>query len=206
MPPQTDQEQSNPDFGFMLDQQQPAHNPPGPAGKFTGFGKPFKILAALAVVFVVVIVAALIFSGGGSGSSQQVLDLMAQNQEIIRVSQAQDQKFTDGDTKGLAATTRSVLSSQKIDLGNYLAKSHVKYGEKELAVKTNPKTDSDLETAAQNNNLDDAYAIYLRSSLTAYSSSLSSTFKSTDSASLKQTLKSAFDSVQTILDSPQFRG
>jgi hypothetical protein len=206
MPPQTDQEQSNPDFGFMMDQQPPAQTPPGPAGKISGFGKPAKILAGLGLVFVVVIVAALIFSSGGSGSSQQVLDLMAQNQEIARVSKAQDQKFTDGNTKGLSATTQATLASQQNELGSYLSKTNVKYGQKELAVKTNPATDTQLETAAQNNSLDDAYAQYLKSSLSAYSISLSATYKSTDSASLKSALQAAYDSVQTLLNSPQFRG
>ena len=189
----------------MMNQQQP---PPssGPAGKISRFGKPAKILVGLALVFVVVIVAALIFSSGGSGSSQQVLDLMAQNQEIARVSAAQDQKFTDGNTKGLSATTQAALASQQIEFGNYLSKTKVKYDQKQLAAKTNPATDTQLETAAQNNSLDDAYAQYLRNSLSAYSVSLSKTYKSADSASLKTALQAAYDSVRTLLDSPQFRG
>jgi hypothetical protein len=205
MQPQSEQEQPSTDFGFMLNQQQPAQTPAGPAGKFGGFGKPAKILVGLALVFVVVIIAALVFSSGGSGSSQQVLDLMCQNQEIVRVSAAQDQKFTDGDTKGLSATTQASLSSQNLELANYLAKANFKYDQKALAAKTNPATDTQLQTAAQNNNLDDAYALFLRNSLRAYQDSLSSTFKTATSKSLKDTLQAAYDSVRTILESPQLR-
>jgi hypothetical protein len=106
----------------------------------------------------------------------------------------------------LSATTQATLDSQQNELGSYLSKTNVKYGQKELAVKTNPATDTQLETAAQNNSLDDAYAQYLKSSLSAYSISLSATYKSTDSASLKSALQAAYDSVQTLLNSPQFRG
>jgi hypothetical protein len=205
MQPQTEQESPKTDFGFMMNQQQP---PPssGPAGKISSFGKPAKILVGLGALFAIVIVAALIFSSGSSGSSQQVLDLMAQNQEIVRVSAAQDQKFSDGNTKGLSATTQAALTSQQKELASYLSKTKVKYGQKELAAKTNPATDTQLETAAQNNSLDDAYAQYLKSSLSAYSVSLSKTYKSTDSTVLKTALQAAYDSVKTLLDSPQFRG
>ena len=203
--PQPDPEAPKTDFGFMMDQQQPPPASPGAAGKFNGFGKLAKIAAVLLLVFVVVIIAALVFSGGGDNSSKQVLDLMAQNQEVARVSFAQDQKFTDGDTKGLSATTQAAMNSQRLELAAYLAKTKYKYSEKELAAKANLATDAQLATAAQNNGLDDAYALYLRTSLKTYSNSLSATFKSADSSTLKATLQSAYDSVQTLLASPQLR-
>lgn len=204
MPPQTDQPQtpSEPaNFDFMLKQES---KPKKSFGLPSGLGNPAKLLVAAVAVLVIAIVAALFFSGGES-NSQQVLNLMAQNQEIVRVSQLQDQKFRDGNTKDLSATTQAVMNSQKFELGDYLGKASVKYGAPELAAKMSTKTDTDLQTAAQNNNLDDAYVSYLKTSLTAYQNSLNNTFEATKSQTLKSTLQSAYESVQTLLKSPQFK-
>ncbi|HLG91147.1 MAG TPA: hypothetical protein VI336_03270 [Candidatus Saccharimonadales bacterium] len=206
MPPQTDQNSTpsdKTDFGFMLSQQQP-QTQTSSAGRFSNLGKPAKILAATVGVLIIVIAGALIL-GGGDSSSKQVLDLMAQSQEIARVSQQQDLKFTDTNTKGLSATTQAAMNSQKFELGSYLGKAGVKYGQKELAVKLNQKTDTDLQTAAQNNNLDGAYVSYLKTSLTTYLNSLNSTYQAANSQTLKTNLKAAYDSVQVLLKSPQFK-
>ncbi|HLG90546.1 MAG TPA: hypothetical protein VI336_00035 [Candidatus Saccharimonadales bacterium] len=204
MPPQNDQTStpSEPaNFDFML-KQKPQQKKS--FGLPSGLGKPAKLLIAAAVALVIAIAAALIF-GGGDSNSKQVFDLMAQNQEIVRVSRLQDQKFTDEDTKGLSATTQAVMSSQKFQLGDYLSKVNVQYSEQQLAAKMNKNTDADLQTAAQNNNLDSAYVSYLKASLTTYMNSLNEAFTATSSQSLKSTLQSAYESVQTLLKSPQLK-
>lgn len=187
-------------FDFML-KQQPQQKKS--FGLPSGLGKPAKFLIGAVGALIIAIVAALIF-GGGDGNSKQVLDLMAQNQEIVRVSQAQDQKFSDENTKGLSATAQAVMSSQKFQLGDYLTKANIKYGEQQLATKMDTNTGKELQTAAQNNKLDEAFVSYLKTSLTAYMNSLNETSKATSSQALKSTLQSASESVQTLLKSPQF--
>ena len=187
----------------MLNQQQPQAQA-GQGGRFSNLGKPAKLLAAAFVGLVIAIVVAMIFGGGDSGS-KQVLDLMAQNQEIVRVSQAQDSKFSDGNTKGLSATSQIILASQKAELSGYLAKAKVKYTESQLKAKMNQQTDEELQAAAQNNNLDATYTSYLKTSLTTYLNSLNSVYQSTDSQLLKDALKPASESIQTLLNSPQFK-
>jgi hypothetical protein len=199
MPPQTP-ESSQSDFDFMLKQQSQNQS----SGKLSNLGKPAKILVAAVLALAIAIGAALLL-GGSDSNSQQVLDLMAQNQEIVRVSEAQEQKFKDANTKDFSATTQAVLASQKFQMGDYLNKSGVKYNEKQLAVKKNSSTDTQLQTAAQNNNLESAYLTYLKTSLTAYSNSLSQAFQAADSQTLKGTLQSAYSSLQTLLNSPQLK-
>ena len=202
MPPQTTPESSNADFGFMLKQQQPQTGKS--SGRFSSLAKPAKLLFAAVAILVVVVVAALVL-GSGSDSSKQVVDLMAQSQEIVRVSEAQDTKFSDANTKGLSATTQAVMNSQKFQLSDYLTKAGAKYDPQQLAAKMNSDTDTQLQTAAQNNNLDSAYNSYLKTSLTVYVNSLNTTFQITKSPTLKSTLQSAYESVQTLLNSPQFK-
>lgn len=207
MPPQNDQtpapSSNSSDFDFML-KQQPAQPNQSPAGKFSRLNRPAKLLVAALIGLIIAIVAAVIL-GGGSNNSQQVLGLMAQGEEIIRVSQAQDQKLRDENTKGLSATTQVALKSQKASFGDYLSKAGVKYGPKELAAKQDKNTDTQLETAAQNNRLDNAYVEYLQTSLSAYLDSLRSASQTAKSKTLKEALQSADNSVDTLLKSPQFK-
>jgi len=75
----------------MLNQQQQQPQPKKKFGLPAGLGKAAKLLIAAATILVIATAVALIFSGGDSSSSQ-VLDLMAQNQEIARVSQLQERQ------------------------------------------------------------------------------------------------------------------
>lgn len=204
MPPQTDQNPSPSqpgDFDFMLKQEPQQKKRFGLPG---GLGNPAKLLIAAVGALIIALIAAMVL-GGGENNSEQVLGLMAQNQEIVRVSQLQDQKFRDETTRGLSATTQSAMNSQKLQLGNYLSSAGVEYGAQQLAANLDTSTDTELQTAAQNNNLDGAYVSYLKNSLTAYLNSLTAAYQTTQSQSLKSTLESAFNSVQTLLKSPQFK-
>lgn len=204
MPPQTE-ESSTPsdsnDFDFMLKQKNEQKKRLGWLSKLN---TPAKLLLAAAAGLIVAILAAAVL-GGGENNGDQVVDLMAQNQEIVRVSKLQEQKFKDQDTKDLSATAQAVMSSQKFQFSNYLSQAEVKYSPQQLSAKMNQSTDTDLQTAAQNNNLDQAYVAYLKNSLSTYLNSLNTTLQTAKSQSLKDTLESAQNSIETLLNSPKFK-
>jgi hypothetical protein len=192
---------SNPsNFDFMLKEQP---KPPRSFGLPSNWGKPTKLLALAGGILVVIILFAAVF-GGGNSDSKQVLDLMARSQEIIRVSKLEDQKLKDSNVINLEATTETIMTSQQSELSAYLKRVKVKYKAKDLALYLNKATDVELESAAQNNNLDNAYVLYLKKSLAAYQNSLNTTYKITKSRSLKSALQSAYTSVGTFLKAPQF--
>jgi len=60
-----------------------------------------------------------------------------------------------------------------------------------------------MQTATQNNQLESAYAAYLKTSLENYRNSLAGVFKKTESKTLKNLIDDAYTSVQTLLKSPQ---
>lgn len=184
-----------PDFDFITKEQ-----PAPKRQRFAGLGKPAKILIGSLAVLIIVTAAALLL-GRGNTSSQQIVDLMAQNQEIIRVSQLQDEQFKDPNTKALATTTVINLQSQQQQLSNYIGD----VSENQLVAKTDAATDSKLETAARNNTLDNTYIAYLKAALTAYQNSLTEIYQSTKSQTLVEILQSAFNSVDTLLKSPHFK-
>ncbi len=207
-------------FDFMLKDQSKPKKFFGLGG---GMGAPAKILLGATGVLIIILAAA-VFLGGGKTNSQQLLDLMAQSQEILRVTELEKQQLKDQNVLNLAATTEAVLASQQSDFSAYLTAQKIKYKPSVLATHTNEATDAQLQAAAQNNNLDDAYVIFLNNTLKTYQASLNTVFGATkgkdrelciqvsisvDKTECGQTyagaLQSAYQSVNTLLNSSQFK-
>lgn len=189
-------------FDFMLKNQP---RPPRRFGAlFSGLPRPAKIvLAALGVFFVLIILYTLLF-GGKTSSSDPLTSVMATAQEISRVSSLVQQQTQAVDTKALAATTGTVLNSQKQELQSYFKSKKVKVDSKKLASKLDKKTDAQLTAALQNNNYDQAYFNYLKTSLANYQNTLNVANKSAPSK-VQAILKADYGSIQTLLSAPQLK-
>jgi hypothetical protein len=116
---------------------------------------------------------------------------------VTSLAQSQLQ-LQDPQTQALAATVTAAISSDQKQLTDYLAASKTKVGTAQLASATDKNTDSSLQTASRNNNLDSAYVNYLKSALTKYQSDLQTAFKSAEPNG-KVLLQQAFESANTLL-------
>ena len=189
-------------FDFMLKDQP---RPPSRFGSLlSGIPRPVKVvLAALGILFALVILYTLLF-GGKATNTDPLTSVMASAQEISRVSTLAHQQAKDADTKDLATTTAAILSSQEQELRSYLKSKKVKVDTKKLAAKLDKKTDAQLATALQNNNYDQAYFNYLKTSLASYQNTLSAANKGV-SLKVQAILKVDYSSVQTLLVAPQLK-
>ena len=200
MPPQP--QSPNPDFDFMLKNQQPAKRSLLPN---LNLPRPLKItLIAIGSIVVLIILYSLL-SGRGSGSTTAIEGVLARGQETLRVTTlVQQLELQDPQTQGLATTVSNSLTSDQVQLKTYLARNHAKVSAAQLAADTDKTTDTSMQTASQNNGLDDAYVSYLRSSLTKYEHDLQNAYKLAGPNG-KQLLSDAFNSAQTLLNSPPLK-
>ena len=190
----------DPKFDFMLkNNQQAKRRLPLPL-----LPRPAKIILAVVVAIFVLILAFSLLAGRSGGGTQSIISALARGQETLRVTQIIQPQLQDPAAQALAATASSTLSSDQQQLKAYLATNHTKVGTAQLAADTNKTTDSALQTAQQNNNLDTAYVSYLKTSLSEYQTSLQTAYKSAGTKG-KVILKSAFDSTTTLLASPQLK-
>jgi hypothetical protein len=190
--------QPNSPFDFMLNEEKKGRR----FGLPSGTPKPMLILVIVVVFLFVVLIFGSIFKGGGTSNSTQIVDLMAQNQEIIRVSALSPDNFKDPNDLALSATAISTLTSQQTQFSSYLTKVKAKYKASQLASYVNTSTAAQLQTAVINNNFDKTYMAYLQGALQKYQNSILSTSK-TSSKNFDQILSSAFNSNKTLLASPQ---
>ncbi|HEX5448216.1 MAG TPA: hypothetical protein VFW90_03410 [Candidatus Saccharimonadales bacterium] len=198
MPPNS----PNPDFDFMLKDSQPARR--GLPLPSLNLPKPAKIiLVAVGILFILLIIYAVL-AGRGNVGRQSLIDVVQRGQEIIRVTGVIQDQLQDPDTQALAATVSSTLSSEQKQLVDYLASNHIKVSTSQLDAHTNKSTDSSLQSAAQNNNLDSTYVNYLNSGLSKYAADIQTAYKSAGPKG-KQVLSDAFDSVKVLSSSPPLK-
>ncbi|MBX4197659.1 hypothetical protein KW801_03865 [Candidatus Saccharibacteria bacterium] len=192
----------DPKFDFMLkNNAQPKRGLGLPQ-----LSKPIKIVAGAIVAVILLVIISSVLSGHKGGATKQITAALARGQETLRVTQLTQQqlKLQDPATQALAATVYSSLSSDQQQLVAYLAKSHIKVSKLELATDGDKTTDTQLQTASQNNSLDSAYVTYLKDSLAKYQTDLQEAYKAAGPNG-QAILKSAYDSTKTLLDNPPLK-
>lgn len=203
MPPQQPQSTNTPpppggQFDFML------KDPPKVPRDFrfiTNLSRPLKILILVVLVIILLIAISFIANRGKGTIRKDLVDVMARSQEIVRVSKLIDRQIKDPETLTLASTTETTISSTQSRLEIYMKKAKIKYSPKELAVYLSKKTDQDMQTASQNNDLEPIYLAYLNKSLKSYQSALQTAAKDTKLTAVQSILNDSFSSNDVILSS-----
>jgi hypothetical protein len=160
------------------------------------------IVGVGAVLGILIIILSSVFGSKGVDTNQLV-GIAARAREINRVSDLVLQQSNDTNTDNLAATTANSLSSEQAGIFAYLNGLHIKVNIKELGVYQDKNTDTELQTAAQNNSLSSYYNSYLKKQLTTYQNELKTTFDATKSSKLQAILKDAYSSTNVVLTSQQ---
>ena len=200
MPPENTNPQQTPanQFDFIL------KNTPKPPRKFSFLPKLSKpVSVGLVLVLVIIILfAASYFAGRGDATVRKnLVELMGRSQEITRVSKQFNLRLSDPEAKSLAATTETTLTSTQSRISSYMKRNKIKFSTKDLGIYVNKKSDAELNTAIQNNELDSAYLLYVSNSLKNYQSALQKVAKQTKSQRQLEIMNDAFESNNVILSS-----
>jgi hypothetical protein len=192
----------NPDFDFMLKDQQPARR----GLSMPGLPRPALYGIAGVVIIILLIVVFSIFSGSKGGSTQSIIGALARGQETLRITDlVQTQlQLQDPQTKALAATVSASLNSDQSRFKSYLLSNKVKPNPKQLAADLDATTDASMRSASQSNNLDQAYKAYLQSALSKYETELKTAYQKAGPKG-KELLNEASISASALLTSPQLK-
>ena len=191
----------DPRFDFML-KDQPK---PGRSFGLPALSKPVKIiLGAVFAIFLLIIISSVI-SGHKGGATKQITAVLARGQEVLRVTQqVQQLRLQDPTTQALAATVNATLSSDQQQLLAYLSTNHVKVSKVQLAADTDKSTDTNMQSASQNNSLDSAYDGYLKDNLNKYQTDLQAAYGAAGPKG-KVILKNALEGTTTLLSNPPLK-
>lgn len=191
----------SPDFDFMLKNEQPAKR----RLPLPNFSRPVKITLGTVIVVVLLIVISSVLSDRNTGKIQPFINVLARDQETLRVtSYVQQLQLQDPQTQAMAATAASALASDKQQLLNYLSKIHDKVSSAALGADNDKASDASLQAAAQNNGLDSAYVAYMRDSLNKYETDIQAAYK-TSGPNGQKLLNDISISTTTLLNSPPLK-
>lgn len=151
----------------------------------------------------ILIIAFILFSslvlGSKDKNAQTLIGVVAQQQEIVRVSDIGLKSATDSSTKDFAETVKLSVLSQQSELTKYLTKQKQKMTPLQIAAKKNAQTDADLTAALKNNRFDDLFKETMLSSLNEYKTALAKSYDSASNATIKTILKNSYSSTETLL-------
>lgn len=186
----------DPKFDFMLNNSAP----PKRGLPLPSFSKPVKIILGVVLAVVLLIIISSALSGRNKGATQPVINTVARGQEILRVTLLAQQQFhlQDPTIQASAATVSAALASDHQQLISYLTKTGTKLSKLQLAADSDKTTDSQLQSASQNNNLDQAYITYVQQALAKYQVDLQIAYKVVGPKG-KIIIKSAYDGTSTLL-------
>jgi hypothetical protein len=189
----------NPNFDFMLKDNQPTKR----GLPMPNLPKPAKVGLFVIGGLILIIILSSLLSGHSRGKFQPIVNVLARDQETLRVTTLVQQQLQlqDPTSQALATTASSSLASEKTQLLAYLSNNHLKVSSAQLAADTDKSTDASLQSAAQNNGLDAAYANYLKTALAKYQTDLQTAYKSAGPNG-KAILSDAFESTVALLKSP----
>jgi len=202
--PEKQYEQSEPhaavqQYDFILNPENPVKKPLLiPTGNSMLSRLAIGVGGLVVLVILVVVIAGLL--GGSSGGNLAALTTVAQDQtELTRVANLSTSQTPSQDVANVAINTSLSVSSAKQQLLTYLADNGHNLGVKDLNLKRDTRTDTQLQTAAAASNFDSTFISVLQTQLDAYQRDLKLAYGSTTGPKGKALLSSQYDAAELLL-------
>jgi len=182
-----------------MDTEHQKKKPSLAGGGNTFRSKILLLLGGATVLIIIVILFSSLFLNKGTSNVQLLVDLRAQQLEIIRVSALGLKSATDPDTLAFAETTSLSVNSQQSKLSTYMTSKGVKVTPLQLNAKLDKDTDAALISAQSSNRFNEELIKILKQNLTAYLTSLKEGYKNASNETSKQILSDSYNSTELLL-------
>jgi len=164
------------------------------------------ILGAGVLVTIAIIVLSSVLTSKRTANLENLRGLVAQQQEIIRVSAIGTANAKDATTKNFTQTTTDSVTSEQIQLNSFLVSKKIKITPLQLNAKKDAQTDLALETAKQASTFDSTVTTILLGLLTTYANDTAEAYKAATTPAAKAILETSFNSSSALVkgySSPQ---
>ena len=168
---------------------------PQKSGFLTGNSKRKRMLIVGIGVLLLVIIASVmisVFQNANKPNTEQLLVVLQDQQEIIRIAEVGSSKAKGSDTLNYSTTVLQTVRSDQKSLLEALGKNF-KVSSKVLAAKESKKTDEQLTAAEQTNRLDETVKEVLEKHMKTYRTNLRAAYDGSSSKKTKDVLQTAFN-------------
>lgn len=185
-------------YGFILNPNKDEKRTSKPLYK--GMNKKLLMVASGVILLLLLGIVWSAVSGGGKSQEQRLLNLLAKQQEIIRVSELikKDDSLTQ-ETRNWIGTTTLTTSSEQEQLKAYLASKNITIDKTIYDKAKDTKSDKSLADAKQNNAFETTAKELLTNQLKSYRGDVQDAYKNASNEKSKTMLKGFFDSLSILL-------
>lgn len=157
----------------------------------------------LLLIIIIFTVVSSLLSGGSKGTISGLKDIIAKQQEIIRIAELGAKDATSVDARNFAKTVSLTVQTDQTKTVEILSSNNGKIIKEEQAASFSSKTDQALEAAKANNQYDTVLKETLTTQLTAYLATLKKTHDGTNGKNTKENLSSSYKNASTLIAPPQ---
>ena len=155
------------------------------------------VVAFVAVIIFLVIIAVSIFASLGKNNSAPLVDVVAYQTELLRISTLGLEGSKDLSTRSYTSTLQSFIQSDLTQTTSYLSSTGKKLEKTETALKLDSTVDKDLESASLRNAFDEILLGYFEKTSVEYKQSLQKALDSASSEKEKAVLEIAAKNILT---------
>lgn len=203
-PDQPNPAPSNP-YDFILNNGQQSKKPGVAGAQGSGGGSMKKRILVVLMGLITLVLLFLVFSYIASSASrsgtQDLVNLAAEQTELIRIADTGFTSASSNSSLNFAATTSVSLKTNQQSVKTLISRHGHVLTLKELGGKKDSRVDAQLATAKLNNQYDSTFNKILLSNLLSYQKSVKMLHDASTNASEKQTLSNLYDAVSLIINS-----
>ncbi len=195
MEPVNQTPQENP-YNFIM------QSPQRPKRSLLGGSMKSRIFIVLGMVVLLVIIGSIvsaILASAGQTTARNLKDVIAKQQELIRVSDMGAKDGLSVDTRNFAKTVNLTLQTDQAHVVDMLSRNGGELTAPEQNAAKDSRTDSALEAARANNQYDTVLTDTLARLLQAYLTALKTAHDATDGPNTKEILSASYANASTLL-------
>ncbi len=184
-------------YDFIMDPAQKRNAPLSPAGAL----KQKFIPIALFLVFIItaIIVAFSLLSSIGKTNNQDLINVQAQQTELLRIINLGQKNLSDITVKNKLATLDAIVTTDEKQVSDLLTTRKEIVTKLQLNALTDKDIDASFESARQDGTYDAVVQEAVSSRSNKYYSALKTSFAEASTAKEKQLLKTAIENLETTI-------
>lgn len=178
------------------------NNPAKPPKQPLFGGMKQRVIAIVGILIILAIVGGVvstILGNRAKGPQQNLKDVVAMQQEIIRVADMSEDEIISTDIRGYVSTVKLTLMTDQAAMNSRISAIGIKMTSLEKGSKKNTKVDEALETSKAANRYDETVKQYLEAYLEDYLALIKTAYDNFDGVNTREDLQSCYNHAVTLL-------
>ena len=183
------------DYGFIMNNQ----TPPAAKGGSSTTKRILLVLGLVVILGVIGVIIANLFAQSSNKIYEDMALLVSKQNEMIYIADVGSKGDRNPETQNLAINTKQALSTDRDNIIAYLTTNKHPVTKAQQGALKYPTVDTQLLTAQQNNQYDQALTTMLKTKLLSYQQAVKDAYQEADGKNAKSILSDTFDNINILV-------